>query len=94
MIAGDSHKVEIPREEMEVVKGQMVVLQAWYSPSSDISKNTVIWHFIGNESKQVRRKLKKHTHTHTKMCLSFVNDCTSEVHHPLTSTWIDSYDHL
>ncbi|XP_019729823.1 endothelial cell-selective adhesion molecule isoform X2 [Hippocampus comes] len=38
---------------MEVVKGQMVVLQAWYSPSSDISKNTVIWHFIGNESKQV-----------------------------------------
>ncbi|XP_077421440.1 endothelial cell-selective adhesion molecule isoform X2 [Vanacampus margaritifer] len=53
IVQGDSQKVEIPREEMEVVKGQMVVLQAWYSPSSDISKNTVIWHFTGNESKQV-----------------------------------------
>ncbi|XP_034556845.1 endothelial cell-selective adhesion molecule isoform X2 [Notolabrus celidotus] len=38
---------------MEVVKGQMVVLHAWYSPNSDISKNTVVWHFTGNESKQV-----------------------------------------
>uniref|UniRef100_A0A3P9LYH5 Endothelial cell adhesion molecule b n=1 Tax=Oryzias latipes TaxID=8090 RepID=A0A3P9LYH5_ORYLA len=49
----DSQKVEMPSKEMEVVRGQMVVLQAWYSPSSDISKNTVIWHFTGNESKQV-----------------------------------------
>ena len=38
---------------MEVVKGQMVVLQAWYSPNSDIRKNTVIWNFMANESKQV-----------------------------------------
>ncbi|XP_051253272.1 endothelial cell-selective adhesion molecule isoform X2 [Dicentrarchus labrax] len=50
---GDTQKVEIPRGEMEVVKGQMVVLQAWYSPNSDISKNSVIWQFVGNESKQV-----------------------------------------
>ncbi|KAM9317606.1 endothelial cell-selective adhesion molecule [Pholidichthys leucotaenia] len=50
---GDTKKVEFPRKEMEVVEGQMVVLQAWYSPSSDISKNSVIWHFTGNESKQV-----------------------------------------
>ncbi|KAF6716126.1 Endothelial cell-selective adhesion molecule [Oryzias melastigma] len=49
----DAQKVEMPSKEMEVVRGQMVVLQAWYSPSSDISKNTVIWHFTGNESKQV-----------------------------------------
>ncbi|XP_065816133.1 endothelial cell-selective adhesion molecule isoform X2 [Labrus bergylta] len=49
----DTHKVEIPRGEMEVVKGQMVVLHAWYSPNSDISKNTVVWHFTGNESKPV-----------------------------------------
>ncbi|KAK0133278.1 Endothelial cell-selective adhesion molecule [Merluccius polli] len=49
----DSKIVEIPRKEMEVVKGQMAVLHAWYSPSSDIAKNTVIWHFNGNESKQV-----------------------------------------
>uniref|UniRef100_A0A087XP66 Endothelial cell adhesion molecule b n=1 Tax=Poecilia formosa TaxID=48698 RepID=A0A087XP66_POEFO len=60
---GDTRKVEMPSREMEVVKGQMVVLQAWYSPSSDISQNTVIWHFTGNESKQkqlcnfVRRKV-------------------------------------
>ncbi|XP_042270867.1 endothelial cell-selective adhesion molecule [Thunnus albacares] len=50
---GDTQKVEIPRGEMEVVKGQMVVLHAWYSPNSDISKNSVVWHFVGNESKQV-----------------------------------------
>ncbi|XP_029026818.1 endothelial cell-selective adhesion molecule isoform X2 [Betta splendens] len=50
---GDVQMVEIPRREMEVVRGQMVVLQAWYSPISDISKNSVIWHFVGNESKQV-----------------------------------------
>ncbi|XP_028275889.1 endothelial cell-selective adhesion molecule [Parambassis ranga] len=49
----DTQKVEFPRKEMEVVEGQMVVLHAWYSPSSDISKNSVIWHFTGNESKQV-----------------------------------------
>ncbi|XP_054651037.1 endothelial cell-selective adhesion molecule isoform X2 [Dunckerocampus dactyliophorus] len=49
----DTHKVEIPWEEMEVVKGQMVVLHAWYTPVSDISKNSVIWHFTGNQSKQV-----------------------------------------
>uniref|UniRef100_A0A3Q3MDR5 Endothelial cell adhesion molecule b n=1 Tax=Mastacembelus armatus TaxID=205130 RepID=A0A3Q3MDR5_9TELE len=32
----------MPRSEMEVVRGQMVVLHAWYSPHSDISKNSVI----------------------------------------------------
>ncbi|XP_061915889.1 endothelial cell-selective adhesion molecule [Entelurus aequoreus] len=52
-VQGDTHKVEIPQEEMEVVKGQMVVLHAWYTPISDISKNSVIWHFTGNQSKQV-----------------------------------------
>ncbi|XP_023120890.2 endothelial cell-selective adhesion molecule isoform X2 [Amphiprion ocellaris] len=50
---GDTQKVEFPKKEMEVVRGQMVVLHAWYSPNSDISKNTVVWHFKGNESKQV-----------------------------------------
>ncbi|XP_029964069.1 endothelial cell-selective adhesion molecule [Salarias fasciatus] len=53
LFQGDTQKVEIPRKEMEVVRGQMVVLQAWYSPNSDISRNSVIWHFTGNESKQV-----------------------------------------
>uniref|UniRef100_A0A667XSZ8 Endothelial cell adhesion molecule b n=1 Tax=Myripristis murdjan TaxID=586833 RepID=A0A667XSZ8_9TELE len=43
----------MPRGEMEVIKGQMVVLQAWYSPNSDIARNSVTWLFMGNESKQV-----------------------------------------
>ncbi|XP_068572149.1 endothelial cell-selective adhesion molecule isoform X1 [Cebidichthys violaceus] len=50
---GDTKEVEIPRGQMEVVKGQMVVLHAWYSPISDISKNSVVWLFTGKESKQV-----------------------------------------
>ncbi|XP_023260864.1 immunoglobulin superfamily member 11-like, partial [Seriola lalandi dorsalis] len=49
----DTQKVEIPRGEMEAVKGQMVVLHAWYSPSSDISRNSVVWNFMGNKSTQV-----------------------------------------
>ncbi|XP_053278884.1 endothelial cell-selective adhesion molecule [Pleuronectes platessa] len=53
MTQGDTHKVEIPRGELEVVKGEMVVLQAWYSPNSDISRNSVIWQFMGNKSRQV-----------------------------------------
>ncbi|TKS80854.1 Endothelial cell-selective adhesion molecule [Collichthys lucidus] len=46
-LSRDTQKVEIPRGEMEVVKGQVVVLHAWYSPNSDISKNSVIWNFVG-----------------------------------------------
>ncbi|XP_075956192.1 endothelial cell-selective adhesion molecule [Anarhichas minor] len=53
MFPGDTKEVEIPRGQMEVVKGQMVVLHAWYSPISDISQNSVLWHFTGKESKQV-----------------------------------------
>ncbi|KAJ7995512.1 hypothetical protein DPEC_G00245350 [Dallia pectoralis] len=53
ILQGDSQRVEIPRKEMEVVEGQMVVLEAWYSPSSDISRNSIIWNFMANESKLV-----------------------------------------
>ncbi|XP_045071064.1 endothelial cell-selective adhesion molecule isoform X2 [Coregonus clupeaformis] len=49
----DSQRVEMPRREIEVVKGQMVVLQGWYSPTSDIGRNSVIWNFMANDSKQV-----------------------------------------
>lgn len=42
---------------MEVVKGQVAVLHAWYSPSSDISKNSVTWQFDTNGSKPVRKHL-------------------------------------
>lgn len=54
VMPGDTQTVEIPRGEMEVVKGQMVVLHAWYSPNSDVSENTVMWQFTGNGSKPVR----------------------------------------
>lgn len=54
---------------MEVVQGQMVVLQAWYSPSADISKNSVIWYFSGNASKQVRRE-------QPKQCNVVLNSCS------------------
>ncbi|KAG1967239.1 immunoglobulin superfamily [Pimephales promelas] len=33
--------------------GQMVVLEAWYTPTTSIEKNTIIWTFWGNDSKQV-----------------------------------------
>ncbi|KAG5843830.1 hypothetical protein ANANG_G00155060 [Anguilla anguilla] len=46
---GDA-QVAIPRNRIEVINGQMVVLQAWYSPTSDINKNTVIWNMVGNSS--------------------------------------------
>lgn len=59
VIPGDTKEVEIPIGEMEVVKGQMVVLHAWYSPNSDISKNSVVWLFTGKKSKQVRRSKRK-----------------------------------
>lgn len=59
VVPGDNQKVEIPKGEMEVVKGQMVMLQAWYSPNSDISKNSVVWLFMGNGSEQVRRSKHK-----------------------------------
>uniref|UniRef100_A0A3B4AAM0 Ig-like domain-containing protein n=1 Tax=Periophthalmus magnuspinnatus TaxID=409849 RepID=A0A3B4AAM0_9GOBI len=46
----DTEGVEIPTKEIEVVKGRMVTLQAWYSPSLDISKNVVIWTFETNKA--------------------------------------------
>ncbi|XP_066535731.1 endothelial cell-selective adhesion molecule [Hoplias malabaricus] len=50
---GDLQRVEMPRKDMEVIKGQMVVLEAWYTPTSLIEKNTVIWNFMANDSKQI-----------------------------------------
>nr|XP_009289979.1 endothelial cell-selective adhesion molecule isoform X1 [Danio rerio] len=53
LITGDSQRVEMPRKDMEVIMGQMVVLEAWYTPTTSIDKNTVIWSFMANDSKQV-----------------------------------------
>uniref|UniRef100_A0A8C6STH8 Endothelial cell adhesion molecule b n=1 Tax=Neogobius melanostomus TaxID=47308 RepID=A0A8C6STH8_9GOBI len=49
-VSGDTHGVEIPSRTIEAVKGQKVTLQAWYSPSSDISKNVVLWTFANNQT--------------------------------------------
>ncbi|TRZ01542.1 hypothetical protein DNTS_018953, partial [Danionella cerebrum] len=49
----DSQRVEMPRKDMEVTMGQMVLLEAWYTPTSAIEKNTIIWSFMANDSKQV-----------------------------------------
>lgn len=52
-VTGDSQRVEMPRKDMEVIMGQMVVLEAWYTPTTSIEKNAVIWTFMANHSKQV-----------------------------------------
>ncbi|KAK2831262.1 hypothetical protein Q7C36_016348 [Tachysurus vachellii] len=46
-------KVEMPKKDVEAIKGQMVVLEAWYTPTSIIEKNTVIWNFMASDSKQI-----------------------------------------
>ncbi|XP_053502556.1 endothelial cell-selective adhesion molecule isoform X3 [Ictalurus furcatus] len=43
----------MPRKDMEAIKGQTVVLEAWYTPTSVIKKNTVIWNFMASDSKQI-----------------------------------------
>ncbi|XP_010892308.2 endothelial cell adhesion molecule a [Esox lucius] len=45
--------VHIPVKSMEVIKGQKVVLPAWYTSSSSVSKNTVIWSFMANNTKLI-----------------------------------------
>ncbi|XP_008307677.1 endothelial cell-selective adhesion molecule-like isoform X1 [Cynoglossus semilaevis] len=52
-LPGEGQRVELSSAEVEVVKGDMVVFQAWYSPNSDFSKNSVVWQWTGNKTKQV-----------------------------------------
>ncbi|XP_076833534.1 endothelial cell-selective adhesion molecule [Brachyhypopomus gauderio] len=49
----DSLRVEMPKKDLEVIRGQVVFLEAWYTPTSAIEKNTVIWNFMANDSKQI-----------------------------------------
>ncbi|KAK6317293.1 hypothetical protein J4Q44_G00126930 [Coregonus suidteri] len=49
-IFGVLAQIQTPQRIMEVIEGQKVVLQAWYSPSFSISKNTVLWNFVANNS--------------------------------------------
>lgn len=68
-IVGDSQRVEMPRKTMEAIKGQMVVLEAWYTPTSAIEKNTVIWNFMADDSKQVSDKSWQQKYTDFSMWL-------------------------
>ncbi|XP_076002644.1 endothelial cell-selective adhesion molecule [Genypterus blacodes] len=54
LFRGDTQKVEIPKKEVESISGQTALLQGWYSPSSDISRNSVVWHFTANQGTQTR----------------------------------------
>ncbi|KAJ8267097.1 hypothetical protein GJAV_G00138340 [Gymnothorax javanicus] len=47
IFSGDA-RLTVPRKIIEVIHGQMVVLPAWYRPTSDINSNTVIWNFNGS----------------------------------------------
>lgn len=42
--------IQMPQTNVDVIKGQMVVLRAWYTPSpgTDVSANTVLWNFVPN----------------------------------------------
>ncbi|XP_053362908.1 endothelial cell-selective adhesion molecule-like isoform X2 [Clarias gariepinus] len=53
LFPGDSQRVEMPKKDIEAIKGQMVVLEAWYTPTSVIEKNTVIWNFKAREYKNI-----------------------------------------
>ncbi|XP_041742288.1 endothelial cell-selective adhesion molecule-like isoform X2 [Coregonus clupeaformis] len=46
-------QIQMPQRTMEVIEGQKVVLQAWYSPSSSTGKNTVLWNFVANNTQLI-----------------------------------------
>ncbi|XP_071183241.1 endothelial cell-selective adhesion molecule-like isoform X2 [Salvelinus alpinus] len=48
-------QIQMPQRTMEVIEGQKVVLQAWYSPSpsSIPGKNTVLWNFVANNTQLI-----------------------------------------
>ncbi|XP_035637871.1 endothelial cell-selective adhesion molecule-like [Oncorhynchus keta] len=46
-------QIQMPQRTMEVIEGQKVVLQAWYSPSSITGKNTVLWNFVANNTQLI-----------------------------------------
>lgn len=46
-------QIQMPQRTMEVIEGQKVVLQAWYSTSSLTVKNTVLWNFVANNTQLI-----------------------------------------
>ncbi|KAF7661065.1 hypothetical protein LDENG_00270060 [Lucifuga dentata] len=45
----------MPQTSMNVIKGQMVVLKAWYTPApgTDMSANTVLWNFVSTNTQLI-----------------------------------------
>ncbi|CAL8364363.1 unnamed protein product [Lota lota] len=54
-LSGVWAQIQMPSPQMEVRKGQTVVLQAWYTPrtNTDISLNTISWTFVTNSTKLI-----------------------------------------
>nr|XP_046181615.1 endothelial cell-selective adhesion molecule-like isoform X1 [Oncorhynchus gorbuscha] len=46
-------QIQMPQSIMKVIEGQKVVLQAWYSTSYSIGKNTILWNFVANNSQLI-----------------------------------------
>ncbi|KAM3868875.1 endothelial cell adhesion molecule a [Diretmus argenteus] len=63
-LSGVLAEIQMPQTSMEVIKGQMVVLKAWYTqpPGTNKNSNTILWNFVSNN---------------TKLIISYTKDSTS-----------------
>ncbi|XP_062261652.1 endothelial cell adhesion molecule a isoform X2 [Platichthys flesus] len=54
-LTGVLAELQMPLTNMDVIKGQSVVLRALYSstPGSDLSLNTVLWNFVSNDTQLI-----------------------------------------
>ncbi|KAM6969882.1 endothelial cell adhesion molecule a isoform 2-T2 [Aplochiton taeniatus] len=54
-LSGVLSQIQTPQENMEVIQGQRVVLQAGYTPTPgvDLSQSTVLWNFMANTTKLI-----------------------------------------
>ncbi|KAM4620956.1 endothelial cell adhesion molecule a [Polymixia lowei] len=55
LLSGVWAQIQMPQTSMEVIKGQKVVLRAWYTPTpgSDTNTNTILWNFVTNSTKLI-----------------------------------------
>ncbi|XP_052423799.1 endothelial cell adhesion molecule a isoform X1 [Carassius gibelio] len=51
-IPGDLAQLQLPQKNVEVIKGQMVVLQASYT-GVEIEKNTVVWNYMSSSTEMI-----------------------------------------
>ncbi|XP_062309898.1 endothelial cell adhesion molecule a [Osmerus eperlanus] len=46
-------ELQMPQASVEVTQGRKVVLQAWYSPNTNMERNIIIWNYVANDSKLI-----------------------------------------